>query len=518
MQERDVQLTSAPQSLWLATTPASNYPTLAKDITVDVAVVGGGLAGISTAWFLKQEGYRVVVLEADGICQGTTGHSTAKITAQHDLIYVEIITQFGEELAQQYADANQAAVRQMAELVEKLEIDCDFQWKPAYVYTQQDDYVKRIEKEAKAATRLGIEAEYLDKLDLPFPVKAALRFPGQARFHPRKYVLGLARQIPGQGSEIYEQTKATAIEEGSPASTVVTDQGFKVKAEKIVLASHFPFHDGLGLYFARMYPERSYILALRCGEQLADGMYVTAEDPGRSLRSYRDGDEELLMVGGEHHKTAQGQEEDVHYENLLNFARDNFPIKELVYRWSAQDYTTVDKLPYIGAIRPGVENFYVATGFRKWGISSSTVAALLIRDLIKWGNSPWQDVFSPGRGLKLNSLGKLVSINANVAKELVAGKLKSPDAGEVAPGEAKVVVREGRKYGAYRDEGGQLHVLDITCTHLGCELKWNAAEKTWDCPCHGSRFSYQGEIVEGPALKPLQYYGQGGNDIDSDII
>lgn len=517
MQKRDVQLTSAPQSLWLATTPKSDYPALAKDITVDVAVVGGGLAGISTAWFLKQEGYRVAVLEADRICQGTTGHSTAKITAQHDLIYDEITTQFGHELAQQYADANQAAIKTMAELVEKLNLSCDFQWKPAYVFTQQDDYVQRIEKEAEAAAQLGIEAEYLDKLDLPFPVKAALRFPNQAQFHPRKYVLALAQQISGQGSEIFEETKVTGIEEGSPVSTIITHKGYKVRAEKIVLASHFPCHDGLGLYFARMYPERSYILALRSGQQLVEGMYVSAENPGRSLRTYSDGDEELLLVGGEHHKTAQGQEEEVHYENLLNFARDNFPIQKVVYRWSAQDYTTMDKLPYIGSVRPGA-GIYVATGFRKWGISTSTVAALLIRDLIKWGNSPWQEVFSPGRGVKLKSLGKLISMNANVAKELVAGKLKSPDAGEVAPGEAKVVALDGGKYGAYRDESEELHVVDITCTHLGCELKWNAAEKTWDCPCHGSRFSYDGSVVEGPALKPLQHFGQGGNDIDPDIV
>lgn len=517
MQEKKIQMTTTPQSLWLATTPQTSYPSLDTDMSVDVAVVGGGLAGISTAWFLKEEGYRVAVLEADRICQGTTGHTTGKITCQHDLIYAEITTQFGQELAQQYADANQSAIRVMADLVDKQKLDCDFSWQPAYVFTQQDKYVEKIQKEAKAASKFGIEAEYLEGLDLPFPVKAALRFPNQAQFHPRKYVLGLAEKIPGDGSAIYEETGAVGIQEGNPV-TIMTQKGYKVHADKVVLASHFPSHDGLGLYFARMYPVRSYILALRSEEKLTQGVYVSAEDPGRSLRMQRDGDRELLLVGGEHHKTAQGEEEQVHYENLLKFALDNFPVQEVVYRWSAQDYTTMDKVPYIGELRRGNENIFVASGFRKWGISTSTAAALLIRDLIKWGNSPWQDVFSPARGLKLNSAGKLISINANVAKELVSGKLNQPSPGDVAKGEGKVATVDGRKVGAYRDEHGQLHVVSITCTHLGCELKWNEAEKTWDCPCHGSRFSYKGDIVEGPALKPLHYPGEGSNEIDPDLI
>ncbi len=518
MPEKQVQLKSNHKSLWLATSSKTNYPALDRDISVDVVVVGGGLAGISTAWFLKQEGYRVAVLEADRICQGTTGHSTAKITSQHDLIYDEISTQFGHELAQQYADANEAAIKVMADLANEHKLDCDFQRKPAYVFTQQDKYVKKLEREVEAATGLGIEAEYLQELDLPFPVKAALRFPHQAQFHPRKYVLGLAQQIPGDGSGIYEETAATGIEEGAPSATVLTQQGYKVKADKIVIASHFPFHDGLGLYFARMHPQRSYILAVRSGDKLAQGMYVSAESPGRSLRTQREGKDELLLVAGEHHKTAHGEEEEVHYDNLLGFARDNFALQEVVYRWSAQDYTTMDKVPYIGAIRPGNDNILVATGFRKWGITTSTVAGLLIRDLIKGGNSPWQDVYDPGRGVKLRSAGKLISINADVARELISGKLKGPDLGDVAQGEGKIAKMDGRKVGAYRDEQGELHVVDITCTHLGCELKWNSAEKTWDCPCHGSRFGYRGEIVEGPALKPLQQGSGDKNDIDPDII
>lgn len=504
------------KSYWLESTPATNYPTLDKDISADVAVIGGGLAGITTAWLLKQEGLQVVVLEADRVCQGTTGHSTAKITSQHDLIYATLDKEFGREKAQQYADANETAVKTMADIVEAHKIDCDFQWQPAFVYTEQDKYVEEIEREAEIAKVLGIAAEYVQDPGLPFAVKAALRFDNQAQFHPRKYVLALAQAIPGDGCEIYENTKVVGLEEGT-ITTISLASGKKVRADRVVLATHFPIHDGLGFYFARMYPERSYILACRTEGKLPQGMFITAESPGRSLRTQPAKDGDLLLVGGEHHKTGAGQGV-AHYQRLMEFADTNFTVTDIPHRWSAQDYTTLDNIPFIGKIRKGVDNIFVATGFRKWGISTSTVAGLVIRDMMLWGSSPWQDVFSPQRGLSLKSAGKLISINADVAKELVAGKLAGTEGGEIPRGEAKVISGEGTKVGAYRDEQGKLHLVDITCTHFGCELKWNSAEKTWDCPCHGSRFSPDGSIVDGPALKPLGSFPAEEHDIDPDII
>ena len=512
------ELTPEPQSYWLESSPEPEFPQLDKEISVDVAIVGGGLTGISTAWHLQREGILVAVLEADKVGYGTTGHSTAKITAQHDLIYWQLKSQWGAELAQQYAQANAAAIAAMADLVNQLSIDCDFQWQPAYVYTLEDKYVTKIEQEAEAAASLGIEAEYLDNLELPFAVKAAVRFNGQAQFHPGEYTAALAAHFVREGGAIYPGTTAVGLEEGETVVTVFTQTSHKVRDDKVVIDSHFPFYDCLGLYFARMYPERSYILAVKGADRLPPGMYVTAESPGRSLRTHKAGDEELLLVAGEHHKTAHGEEETVHYERLRDFAGQYFGAQAIPWRWSAQDYTTADNIPYIGHIRPGCGNIFVATGFRKWGISTATVAAMLIRDLIVWGHSLWQDVYNPQRSLKLNAVGKLISLNADVAKELVWGKLSAAESGEIGRQEAKVVEVHGRKAGAYRDEEGRLHVVDNTCTHLGCELKWNPAEKTWDCPCHGSRFSYTGDIVEGPAVKPLRRLGEGASDIDPDII
>lgn len=504
-----------PESYWLSSTPKTDYPFLEGDIEVDVAIIGGGLAGISTAYFLKREGVKVAVVEADRICQGTTGHSTAKITAQHSLIYNYIQTQFGKEFAQQYADANQEAIKVMASLIEEHNIDCDFQWKSAYVYTQQDKYIEKIRQEAETASGLGIKSTFTDNLDFPLPVKAALCFEEQAQFHPRKYVLALAEMIPGDGSHIFEHTRALTIEEGNP-STVIT-KGGNLRAKTVVLASHFPFHDGLGLYFARMYAERSYVLGVLTQDKLPEGMFVTAETPGQSFRTqgYKDG--EMILVAGEQHKTARGADTITHYNMLRELAANTFRVKEIPYRWSTQDYTTVDKIPYIGYVQSGKSNILVATGFRKWGISTSTVSGLLLTDLIVKGSSPWQDVYSPQRGISLRSAGQLVKFNLDVAKELISGKLQKPEKETVKNGEGKIIIHDGQKMGAYRDDQGQLHVVDITCTHLGCELKWNSGDKTWDCPCHGSRFTYEGEIVEGPALHPLQHVS-GKNNIDPDIV
>lgn len=513
-----VDLPKTSESFWLASTPQTNYRQLDKEIKVDVAVIGGGLAGISTAWLLKGEGLTVAVMEADRLCQGTTAYSTAKITSQHNLIYAQIKDQFGEELARQYAQANEQALKFMGETIRELHIQCDYLEQPAFVYTQQDRYVQKIQQEAEVAQSLGIRASYHQSLDLPFRVKAAVAFEGQAQFHPRRYVLALAERVEGEGSFIFEQTRAVGIDEGSP-KVIYTKQGHRISADHVVVASHFPFHDGLGLYFARMYPDRSYILAVRTEDKLAPGMYVTVESPGRSLRTFHLEKGEGILLAGESHKTGHGENMATHYQALGEFAAEIFSQPEILYRWSAQDYTTIDKIPYIGKIRSGAENIYVATGFRKWGISSSTVSALLLRDLIVKGESPWQDVYSPSRGLKLSSAGQLVQQNLHVANLLVSGKLQKPVAGEeVRPGEGKLVQLDGHKVGAYRDEEGKLHLVDITCTHMGCELKWNNGEKSWDCPCHGSRFTYEGDVLEGPAINPLHHLTQGPNDIDPDII
>lgn len=493
-----------PQSYWLASTEKTSYPALTEDIKVDVAIVGGGIVGITTALLLMQEGLKVAVLEADSILQGTTGHTTAKITSQHDLIYSKIKQEMGEEKAKQYADANESAIQLIAKLVKEKNIDCDFSWQPAYVYTQSDTYIQQLIDETKTASALGIKASYTEELPLPFPIKGAMKFDDQAQFHPRKYLLALAKEIPRDGSHIFEETKAIDIIQGNRA-TVVTGNGHKVAASYVVIASHYPFYDKPGLYFSRIYPERSYILGIRIKEKFPQGMYINAEEPARSLRSQSFEDKELVLIGGEHHKTGHGKSTIAHYKNLMDFANENFQVEDFLYRWSTQDGHTPDGVPYIGQLTATTPNIYIATGFHKWGMTNGTVSAILLKDLITTGENPWVPVYNPSRFTPTTTTtANFIKQNVDVAVNFVSGKLSSATIDhDIKPNEGKIIDVDGTRVGAYRDEKGELHLVDTTCRHLGCEVEFNDAETTWDCPCHGSRYSVDGDTIEGPAFKPL---------------
>ncbi len=508
-------LNSKHDSYWISSSQNQNYPILNEDIKVDVAIIGGGIVGITTAFLLKNKGVKVAVIESDKIMHGASGHTTAKITSQHNLIYHKLNITMGEEKAKQYARANEDAIKFIADLVKVRNIDCDFSWCPAYVYTNENKYIDKIEMEVKTAKSLGIKASYLENTPLPFSVKAAICFEKQAQFHPLKYLKDISKDIQGSGSYIFEHTKAVDIEKES--STVITDKCKKIKATKIIIASHFPCFDGMGMYFARMYAEKSYVLAAKVKDKFPKGMYISAEDPGRSLRSQKFNDSEIVLVGGEHHRTGTGQNTNIHYENLANFASENFNAEKILYRWSTQDYMTVDSIPYVGYLTTHTPNILVATGFGKWGMTNGTASAKILSDLVLNGKNPWTEVYDPSR-FDVTNIPKFISQNLVVAKEFVLGKIEIPNSTKIENGEAKVILIKGKKYGVYRDGNGELHIVDITCTHLGCELVWNEAESTWDCPCHGSRFSYDGEIVEGPAFNKLKCKGEGKNERDANIF
>ena len=495
-----------PQSYWIASTPRSGYPALDKDVKVDVAIIGGGMAGISCAYMLSKEGIKTAVIEADRILQGATGHTTAKITSQHGIIYSKIKKHMGMELAKQYAEANEAAIRTIEKTAGDNNIACDYMPQSAYIYTLQEEYAGKINDEAETASELGIKAEFLKETPLPFPVKAALRFDNQAQFHPRKFLLALAKAVTDSGSHIFEQSRVVDIEEGSP-HVLTTQQGKKVTAEKVIIASHYPCYNKSGLYFTRLYTERSYVVAVKAKEKFPGGMYITAEDPGRSLRSQASEHGELIFVGGEHHKTGQGIETVKHYEALTDFANELYAVEDIPYRWSTQDCMTLDGLPYVGHFTSKTPNLYIATGYGKWGMTSSIVSSMLLRDLILEGSSPWQEVYNPSRQTVTASAKNFVVENLNVAEKLIEGKISfPPEHVDIEPGKGEIVRTDGQRTGVYKDEQGSLHVIDTTCSHLGCELNWNSAEKSWDCPCHGSRFSYEGGIIEGPAVTPLNVH------------
>ena len=307
-----------PQSYWLASVQIPQFEQLNGDIDVDVAIVGGGIVGIASAFALKQSGLKVAVVEAAKVFHGTTGHTTAKLTAQHDIIYSTINTNMNLESAQQYADANKAALMAVDETIRQNNIQCDFSWQPAYVFTQNDNEIQKIQDEAKIAADLGFAATYLEEIPLPIKVKAALRFDNQAQFHPLKYLIAVANLIPGNGSHIYENTMALDIQTEN-GYTITTNAGYSIKAPNVIIATHYPFYDGNGIYYSRIHPVKSYAIGITIKDKFPGGMYITSEDPGRSFRStpLANGDE-LVIIAGEHHNTGQGGDMNTHYKNLID--------------------------------------------------------------------------------------------------------------------------------------------------------------------------------------------------------
>ncbi|NLJ40317.1 MAG: FAD-dependent oxidoreductase [Clostridiales bacterium] len=500
-----------PESFWVASTEHTKYRPLDTDIETDILIIGGGLAGLSCAFQLLNQGFQIAVLEGNRILNGTTGHTTAKVTSQHGLIYSKIQGQMGHELAQQYADANQWAIQEIKRLSEEYSIDCDFVNEPAFNYTQQNKNLKKINDEVEVASSLGIKASFVNAIPFNLTIKGAVRFEDQGRFHPIKFGQALAKYASEHGVQIFEKSRVVHIEENS-GYVVTTAQGKRVTAKKVIIATNYPFYNKHGAYFARIYSERAYALAIKAIEKFPGGMYINVDNPARSLRNQDTKDGELILVVGEHHKTGQGRSTVRHYEALADFADSLFTVEDIPYRWSTQDCMTLDGVPYVGNYTSNTPNLYIATGFQKWGMTNSIVSSAILKDLIVTGKSPWQDIYNPSRKTLAASAKNFIVENINVAEQLIDGKLSQlPGRGDFKPGEAKILRVKGNRIGVFRDRQGDFHIVNTTCTHMGCELNWNSAESTWDCPCHGSRFTYDGQVLSGPAAEPLK----ANNDVNT---
>ncbi|MGG3280739.1 FAD-dependent oxidoreductase [Paenibacillus solani] len=502
------ELPQYPESLWLATTDLPSFPRLTEDIETDVAVVGAGITGITTAYLLAEAGKDVVLIEAGQILNGTTGHTTAKVTAQHGLIYHELMSHFGEEKARLYYEANREAIEFIRNIIGGEEDKFGLKLEDAHIYAQQDDkYLSKLQDEIKAYEKLGIPGEWLDSLPLPIPTLGAIKMPGQYQFHPTQYLKHLLEQFLKLGGRIYESTTMDEKAETEGPITLLTKRGgHRVTCNHAVSASHFPFVDGKGLFFTRLHVERSYAIAIKPETAYPGGMFLSVDEPSRSLRSASYNGEELVIVGGENHPTGRSICTHQHYENLEEFAGNLLGASAIPFRWSTQDLITLDKVPYIGPLTSHQDRIFVATGFRKWGMTTGTLAANLICDQILEKDNRYADVFSPSRFQADPSVKTFIVQNAMVAKDFVAGKMEMShaDISELKAGEGAVVRHNGQRAGAYKDDKGNLHLVDTTCTHLGCEVEWNEGERSWDCPCHGSRFRYTGEVIEGPAIEPLK--------------
>ena len=494
------------RSYWIASTPATDYAPAPDELDADVAVLGGGIAGLNAAAALLAKGRSVVVVEAARIVEGVTGNTTAKVTSSHGQIYGHLEKRFGAGKARLYADSQQAAIEHVARVVESDGVDCDFVRTESYVYTEDEPEVATLEREVEAATRAGLPVSLVRDVPLPFDVAAAIRYDGQARFHPRKYLLHVAESVVAAGGTILEGTVALDVDEGDPC--VVTTSRGVIRARDVVVATHIPFLDR-GMFFARQFPVRDYVVAARIPTDRApDGMFLSTEQPTHSMRVTEDGDALLLIVGGEGHPPGREEDGDKRYERLEAWTRERFGVTEFTHRWSTQDYTSADRVPFVGRFHAGAKRLWVATAFGAWGMTNGVMSGLLLADLVTGAENPWADLYDPVRvGPKASSVPRLVKENLAVAKHLVAGYVTPGDAGspdELAPGQA-AVVRDGlSKTATYRDDDGVLHQVSARCTHLGCVVGWNAGERSWDCPCHGSRFDVDGNVLQGPAVKPLE--------------
>lgn len=429
------------KSLWVEDINRKAFPALEGDLKTDVLVIGGGIAGILCGFFLQQAGVDYAVVEADTICSGVTANTTAKITSQHGLVYHRLVREFGAEKARLYLEANEWALGKYRELCRT--IDCNFEQQDSYVYSVR--HPERLERELKALGQIGRQGEYVQKLPLPFPTDGAVCFRDQAQFQPLKFLLTLA-----QGMRIYEHTR---VKELAPCMAVA-EKG-RIRAGNIVTATHYPIDNKHGAYFMKQYQSRSYVIALENAVQM-NGMYVDQADKGLSFRNAG----ELLLLGGGSHRTGkQGGK----WQELREISKRYYPDAVEKYHWATQDCMTLDGVPYIGLYGKHTEGFYVTSGYNKWGMTTAMVSAMLLTDLITGKRNPYEKVFWPHR---------------SILRPQLAGNMLESAKNFLTPSPRR-------------------------CPHMGCALKWNPQERTWDCPCHGSRFTKEGKLTDNPATDDL---------------
>lgn len=496
-------------SYWSDTASFQSFAPLQSDRKTEVAVLGAGMAGIISAWSLVKKGKKVILIEAGRVANGVSAYTTGKVTSQHTLLYQDLKKSAGHKKAVQYYEANEAGLEFIHSIMEELDIDCDWETKDAVTFATTKKGKEKIAAEIKAYQDLKINGYQSSSIqNFPTEITAALGSPSQAQFHPVKFLYGVLADFLRLGGEIYEQTRAMHIDtkEGKPIVTVST--GNKLEAKEVVIATHYPINDQEGLYFSRLHVNRSYAILGIPASPLPVGMYINAETPSRSFRSVKgENGEEFLLIVGDGHPTGRSQEDtEIHYENLKKFAEESFGMTEILYQWSTQDPTTTDKIPYIGKMSKESDHIFVVTGFNKWGMAQGAYAGKLLTDIIMGDENPYEKLFDPTRSLlKPLSVRTLAKENTLVGKEMLEGKItpKTKELSELAIDEGGLVEIEGELMGVYRDPEGGMHHVDPVCTHMGCTLNWNNAEKSWDCPCHGSRFGFTGDVVEGPAVKPL---------------
>ena len=476
-------------------------------LETDVCIVGAGIFGLTCAYYLSNLGYRVTVLEKYKIGEKTTGHTTAKITSQHGLFYSYLANSYSQKFAQDYLEANEQAIKNIKNIIDKEKIKCDFEYKNSYVYTTKKEDLKFIKKEQKAIENLGFNCEYVTKTGLPFEIEGAICFKNQAQFHPLKYLNGLCHCITKNNNEIY--TNSTVFDVQKENDFYITfSNNFNVKSKYVIVATHYPFINFPGFYFAKMYQSTSYLIAVDTKKTLFNGMYISATNPILSFRTANYNGKELLLIGGGEHKTGQPTSYQNSYGMLEEEAKKYYPNCEILFRWDTRDCISLDKLPYIGSYSHILPHMYLGTGFKKWGMTLSNVAANIIVDIINNKKNKFSYLFDSSRLKPLKNADEMKNILVQSANSLLLNKLKRANMNfdEIANDSGSIIEINNEKIGIYKNASGKIYAVKPICTHLGCLLSWNDVDKTWDCPCHGSRFNFDGKSLYDPAFKDLEVY------------
>jgi glycine/D-amino acid oxidase-like deaminating enzyme/nitrite reductase/ring-hydroxylating ferredoxin subunit len=503
----------ASRSYWTDSASLPAFKKLDRDISTDVVVVGGGITGLTTAYLLTRAGRRVVLLERGRCAQVDTGHTTAHLTMVTDTRLTELVEKFGKTHAQAVWDAGRAAIEQIDEIASEHEIDCAFKWVEGYLHTRDPrtdaKEADALRADAALACELGFDATFMTTV--PFAGGPGIRFHDQARFHPRRYLAGVAGALTAAGGEIFEHSDAEEFRE-KPLG--VKANGHWVSCDDVVLATHNPLVGIASMASATLFQTKlalytSYAVAGRIPRgTVPDALFWDTGDPYRYVRLEAHRDHDLLIVGGEDHKTGQTDDTAACFERVEQVARERVPDIELTHRWSGQVIETPDGLPYIGAM---TDHQYAATGFSGNGMTFGTLAAMLIADAITGRDNPWKELFEPGRSALRRGLWEYVKENADYPYYMLRDRFSGAEGRSIRAvrrGEGKVIEHNGEKVAAYRDSHGALTLRSAVCTHMACIVGWNDAEGTWDCPCHGSRFTPQGDVIAGPAETPLAVVGK----------
>jgi glycine/D-amino acid oxidase-like deaminating enzyme/nitrite reductase/ring-hydroxylating ferredoxin subunit len=493
------------ESVWLATTPGTSYLSLGRDLTVDVAIVGGGLTGLVAAWQLTEAGRSVAILEMRRIAGAETGHTTAHLTEEVDTRYKTVTKDFGRKAARLVAASSRDAIAWIERRSEVLGIDCGFERVPGFLYSERESDLDQLREEMEYARGAGVKVSFTRDIPLPFPTAGGLRVERQAQFHPRAFLLPMAERLRARGVGIFESTAVTSVTDGEPCQ-VETAHGI-VTARDVIVAANVPVNNRVAL-ITKLPAYRTYAIGVRLAGPTPHGLFWDTDDPYHYTRTQQTAEGSVVIIGGEDHKTGTEPDTEARFQALADWAAARLPVERVDYRWSGQIIEPVDGLPYIG-LNTASEHVFVATGYSGNGMTFGTLAGLMTSAAILGRPNPFRLLYDATRFTPRASLKDYVVENLDFPKYVLRDRLTNADAERGDPagiraGEGRLFVVDGRKYAVCRTSSGELHTLSPVCPHMQCDVSWNRAEQTWDCPCHGSRFTAAGEVLNGPAVSALE--------------